>query len=75
MSNRPIYDGVLYKKLLDEKVIELSRQFLGKKYWGNKKNHVVIVAYDFIPSNRELKQTLFSVTEPVNITSMLGLIK
>ena len=55
MSNRPIYDGVLYKKLLDEKVIELSRQFLGKKYWGNKKNHGVIVAYDFIPSNRELK--------------------
>tara|TARA_R100000008_G_scaffold16408_1_gene8077 strand:+ start:2473 stop:5814 length:3342 start_codon:yes stop_codon:yes gene_type:complete len=55
MSNRLIYNNVLYKKLLDDKIVEISRQFLGKKYWGNKKNHGVIVAYDFIPSNKELK--------------------
>ena len=53
--SRPIYNDVLYKKLLDEKVVEISRTFFGEEYWENKKNHGVLVAYDFIPSNGELK--------------------
>ena len=53
--SRPIYSDVLYKKLLDEKVVEISRTFFGEEYWENKKNHGVLVAYDFIPSNGELK--------------------
>ena len=54
MNDRYVYDESLYKKLLDEKVVEISRSFFGKEYWGNKKNHGVIIAYDFIPSNKEL---------------------
>ena len=55
MNDRYVYDESLYKKLLDEKVVEISRSFFGKEYWGNKKNHGVIIAYDFIPTNKELK--------------------
>ncbi len=55
MNGRYIYNESLYKKLLDEKIVEISRTFFGKEYWGNKKNHGVIVAYDFIPVNKELK--------------------
>ena len=55
MKDRYVYDESLYKKLLDEKVVEISRTFFGEEYWGNTKNHGVIIAYDFIPSNKELK--------------------
>ena len=55
MKDRYIYDESLYKKLLDEKIVEISRTFFGEEYWGNTNNHGVIIAYDFIPTNKELK--------------------
>ena len=55
MKDRYVYDENLYKELLDEKIVEISRTFFGEEYWGNTNNHGVIIAYDFIPSNKELK--------------------
>ena len=42
-------------QLLKEETINISKNFNTSEFWGDKVNEGVLIAYDFIPSNKKLK--------------------
>ena len=55
MKKRILYDEEFYSKLLKEETINISKNFNTSEFWGDKVNEGVLIAYDFIPSNKKLK--------------------
>ena len=55
MNNRLKYNKKTYTSKLNDEIINISELFTGHSYWQNKKHEGVLVAYDFIPQNDNLK--------------------
>lgn len=55
MIDRLKYNKNIYSQKLNDEIVNISNLFTDKSYWEDKVNEGVLVAYDFIPQNNNLK--------------------